>query len=67
MARENESQKYGATFQQIAKACDFKSPAMAQKFVAQTLVKVRRKMIRRGVADSQLPRTENLWQKLEDS
>jgi hypothetical protein len=67
MARENESAYFGATYQKIAQECDFKSPALARKFVTQTLGKVRREMIRRGIDDSQMPGTESLWQKIEDS
>lgn len=67
MARQNESTQFGATYQKIAQECNFATPAQAQKFVNKTLGKVRREMTRRGINDSQMPGTENLWQKLEDS
>ena len=66
MARENESTYFGATFKQIAKECDFKTPALARKFVDRALGKMMREMTRRGINDSQMPRTENPWDKLDN-
>ena len=67
MARENESQQYAATFQQIAKECNFATPTQARKFVDKTLTKMKREMTRRGVYDSRLPGIENLWDQIDNS
>jgi hypothetical protein len=66
MKRENESAYFGATYQKIAQECDFKSPALARKFVDQTLTKVKRELGRRGIADSEMPNVRNAWDRMDD-